>query len=162
MAPTDRKRARSPSEVPDALFESRLFPVGPHILLVFISLFQLGCLLYFSPVLSAGCCPVMNLCPLVRRSRFSAVVTAAKVRGPGHRSGSRAKRPCEWSLKMSLSVLVMIVRMLVASVRVLVFPGRSPGRSWLSGFVFDARSGSIKSVSIRYAIRLCLSVIDAI
>ena len=52
MASASRKRARLPSEVPDELFESRLFPVGSHIFLIFISLFQLGCLLYFSPVLT--------------------------------------------------------------------------------------------------------------
>jgi hypothetical protein len=107
MAPASRKRARSPSEVPDELFESHLFPVGSHIFLIFISLFQLGYLLYFSQVLLAGCCPVVQLCPLIRRSRFSAVVTAAKVRGPGCQSSSRAKRLCERSLIMSLSMLVM-------------------------------------------------------
>jgi hypothetical protein len=113
MAPASRKRARSPLEVPDEFFESRLFPVGFHIFLIFISLFQLGCLLYFSPVLLAGCCPVVQLCPLIRRSQFSTVVTAAKVRGPGCQNGSRAKRLCERSLIMSLSMLVVIVRMLV-------------------------------------------------
>ena len=113
MAPVSKKRARSPSEVPDELFESRLFPVGSHIFLIFISLFQLGCLLYFSPVLLAGCYLVIQLYPLIRRSRFSTVVTAAKVRGSGCQNGSRAKRLCERSLIMSLSMLVVIARMLV-------------------------------------------------